>query len=116
MHRYVCAGGRCLECNLSSIEFVCKGAFRNAVHHYEKLIYGEIGKEEFQTAQNATNEKKASWDGIIASKAAYEEQYQMFRKLLRACYKEIALGEIMDCIDEILTDTGKQIMVRWCIK
>ena len=91
-------------------------AFRNAVHHYEKFVYGEISKEEFRIAQDAANEKKAIRDGFIASKATYEEQYQMFCKLLKASYKEISLNEIMDCIDKILIDTGKQIMVKWCIK
>ena len=91
-------------------------AFRNAVHHYEKFVYGEISKEEFRIAQDAANEKKAIQDGFIASKATYEEQYQMFCKLLKASYKEISLNEIMDCIDKILIDTGKQIMVKWCIK
>ena len=79
--------------------------FRNAVHHYEKFVYGEIGKEKFRVAQDAANEKKAIRDGIITSKAVYEEQYQVFCKLLKASYKEIALSEIIDCIDKILIDT-----------
>lgn len=90
-------------------------AFRNAVHHYEKFVCGEIGKEEFRVAQDAANEKKEIRDGIIASKAAYKEQYQVFRKLLRASYKEIALNEIMDCIDEITIYPAKSIVVKWTI-
>lgn len=89
--------------------------FRNAVHHYEKFVYGEIDKEEFRIAQNTANEKKDIRDSIIASKAAYKEQYQVFRKLLRASYKEIALNEIMDCIDEITICPGKSITVKWAI-
>lgn len=87
--------------------------FRNAVHHYEKFVYGEISKEEFRIAQDAANEKRTIRDRIIASKAAYKEQYQVFRKLLRASYKEIALNEIMDCIDEITICPGKSITVKW---
>ncbi len=92
-----------------------QGAFRNAVHHYEKFVYGEINKEEFRAAQDAANEKKAIRDGIIASKAAYEEQYQVFCKLLKASYKEIALSEIMDCINEITICPDKNITVKWAI-
>lgn len=63
-------------------------AFRNAVHHYEKFVYEEISKEEFRTIQDAANELKAIRDSIIASKAAYKEQYQVFRKLSRASCKK----------------------------
>lgn len=91
-------------------------AFRNAVHHYEKFVCGEICKEEFRAAQDAANEKKAMRDDIIASKTAYEKQNQVFCKLLKANFKEIAISEIMDCIDKILIDTGRQIMVKWCME
>ena len=90
-------------------------AFRNAVHHYERFVYGEIGKEEFRAAQDSANEKKTIRDGIITSKEAYEKQYQVFRKLLKARYKEIALNEIMDCIDEIIIFPNKNITVKWAI-
>lgn len=91
-------------------------AFRNAVHHYEKFVCGEICKEEFRAAQDVANEKKAMRDDIIASKTAYEKQYQVFCKLLKASCKEIAISEIMDCIDKILIDTGRQIMIKWCME
>lgn len=90
-------------------------AFRNAVHHYERFVYGEISKEEFRAAQDAANEKKAIRDDIIASKTAYEKQYQVFRKLLKVSCKEIALSEIMDCIDEIIIYPNKNITVKWAI-
>lgn len=90
-------------------------AFRNAVHHYERFVCGEISKEEFRAAQDAANEKKAIRDGIIASKTAYEKQYQVFRKLLKVSCKEIALSEIMDCIDEIIIYPNKNITVKWAI-
>lgn len=89
--------------------------FRNAVLYYEKFVYGEISKEEFRAVQDAANEKKAIRDYIIASKAAYEKQYQVFRKLLKASYKEIALSEIMDCIGEIIICPNKNIAVKWAI-
>ena len=90
-------------------------AFRNAIRHYERFVDGEISKEEFRAAQDAANEKKAIRDDIIASKTAYEKQYQVFRKLLKASHKEIALSEIMDCIDEIIICPNKNITVKWAI-
>ena len=90
-------------------------AFRNAIRHYERFVDGEISKEEFRAAQDAANEKKAIRDDIIASKMAYEKQYQVFHKLLKASHKEIALSEIMDCIDEIIICPNKNITVKWVI-
>ena len=90
--------------------------FRNAIHHYEMFVDGKISKDEFRAVQDAANEKKAIRDNIIASKVAYEKQYQMFRKLLKASYKEIALDEIMDCIDKITICPNKNIIVQWAIE
>ncbi len=89
--------------------------FKNAVHHYEMFVDGKINKDEFRAVQDAANEKKAIRDNIIASKMAYEKQYQVFRKLLKASYKEIALDEIMDCIDKITICPNKNITVQWAI-
>lgn len=90
--------------------------FRDAVYHYETFVYGEIGKEEFRAVEDVANEKKAIRDGIIASKTAYEKQYQVFCKLLKASCKEIALSEIMDCITEIIIHSGKTITVKWALE
>ena len=90
--------------------------FRNAVHYYEMFVDGKISKDEFRAVQDAANEKKAIRDNIIASKVAYEKQYQVFRKLLKASYKEIALDEIMDCIDKITICLNKNITVQWAIE
>lgn len=91
-------------------------AFRNAIGHYERFVDGEISKEEFRAAQDAANEKKAIRDGMVTSKTDYERQYQVFRKLLKASHKEIALSEIMDCIDEIIICPNKNITVKWAVK
>lgn len=106
---------RSLDNNIAQSDQQYQEAFRNAVHHYERFVYGESGKEKFRVAQDAANEKKAIRDGIIASKTAYEKQYQVFRKLLQVSYKEIALSEIMDCIDEIIICPNKNITVKWAI-
>lgn len=80
------------------------------------FVDGEISKEEFRVAQSAANKKKAIRDGLITSKTDYERQYQVFRKLLKASHKEIALSEIMDCIDEIIICPNKNITVKWAIE
>ena len=91
-------------------------AFRNAIRHYERFVDGEISKEEFRATQDAANEKKAIRDDTITSKTDYERLYQLFRKLLKASHKEIALSEIMDCIDEIIICPNKSITVKWAIE
>ena len=53
---------------------------------------------------------------MVTSKTDYERQYQVFRKLLKASHKEIALSEIMGCIDEIIICPNKNITVKWAIK
>ena len=40
-------------------------AFRNAIYHYEKFVYGEISKEEFRTIQDTANKRKQS--GMVSS-------------------------------------------------
>ena len=40
--------------------------------------------------------------GAIADKEAYEKQYQVFCKLLKASRKEVPLSEIIDCIERIV--------------
>ena len=87
--------------------------FKNAVHHYEKFVCGEVSKEEFRAVQDVANEKKVIRDCIIASKATYEKQYQVFRKLLKASRKEIPLSEIVDCIEQIVVDVDRRIVVKW---
>ena len=62
------------------------------------------------------NEKKAIRDDTITSKTDYERLYQLFHKLLKASHKEIALSEIMDCIEEIIICPNKSITVKWAIK
>ena len=103
---------RRLDHDISQSDQQNQEAFRNAVQHYERFVYGEIGKEEFRAAQDIANEKKTVWDDVIASKTVYEKQYQMFRKLLKARYKEIALSKIMDCIDEVIIYPAKSIVVK----
>ena len=76
----------------------------------------EISKDEFRVVQDAANEKKVIRNDIITSKTAYEKQYQVFRKLLKASYKEITLSEIMDCINEIIIYPNKNITVKWAIE
>lgn len=105
-----------LNNDIDQVDGQYQEVFRNAIQHYEKFVYGEIRKEEFRLVQDTANEKKAIWDDLVASKAAYEKQYQVFRKLLKASCKAITLSEIMDCIDEIIIYPNKSITVKWVME
>ena len=88
-------------------------AWINAMEHYEQYVEGELTKEEFRTIQDIANQAKASFIQATESKAAYEKQYTRFRKLLSASNKDISLSEIMSCIDKVIVDNGKKIVVEW---
>ena len=90
-------------------------AWINAMEHYEKFVQGEISKEEFREVQDIANQAKESLIQATESEVAYEKQYAKFRKLLFASDKSIPLSEIVDCIDKIMVDKGKNIVVKWNI-
>lgn len=90
-------------------------AWINAMEHYEKYVQGEVSKEEFRAVQDVANHAKEVLIQTTECKAAYEEQYTKFRKLLSASSKDIPLGEIVDCIDQITVDEGKRIVVKWIV-
>ena len=50
---------------------------------------------------------------LLTDKEAYEKQYQVFCKLLKASRKEVPLSEIIDCIERIVVDVDRKIMVKW---
>ena len=90
-------------------------AWINAMVHYEKYVQGEISKEEFRAVQDIANQTKEALIQATEGKAAYETQYAKFRKLLSASSKDIPLSEIVDSINKIVVDTGRQIVVKWNI-
>ena len=90
-------------------------AWINAMEHYEKYVQGEISKEEFRAVQDIANQTKEALIQATEGKAAYETQYAKFRKLLSASSKDIPLSEIVDSINKIVVDTGRQIVVKWNI-
>jgi len=51
--------------------------------------------------------------GMLPSKKRHEIQYAKFRKLLSASSKDVPLSEIVDCIDKIVVDGGRNIVVKW---
>ena len=85
------------------------------MEHYEKYVQGEISKEEFRTVQDIANQAKEALIQVTESKAAHEEQYTKFRKLLSASNKDIPLSEIVECIDKVIVDGGGKIVVKWNI-
>ena len=90
-------------------------AWTNAMEHYEQYDQGEISKEALRAALDAAHEAKAVLAGVTERKAACEKEYSIFRKLLSASDKRISLNEIMDCVEKIVVDVGKKIMVKWNI-
>lgn len=89
-------------------------AWMKAAEHFEQFVQGEISREEFRTVQDTANDAKEVLAKMLEQKANYEKRYRAFRKLLFASSKEIPLSEIMDCIDKIVVDDGRQVMVEWC--
>ena len=88
-------------------------AWIDAMEHYEKYVQGEISKEEFRIVQDIANQARDVLIQATERKTACEKQYAVFRKLLSANSKEIPLSEIMDCINKVIVDNGKKIMVEW---
>jgi len=83
-----------------------------AMVHYERFIKGEISREEFQAVQGVADSALISLSPATKRRDSYKKQYA-FRKLLSANNKEILLSEIMDYIEKITVDDGRQIVVEW---
>lgn len=90
-------------------------AFENGMHHYEKFVDGEIDRTELRTVLDYANELKVALEGVVTQKTTYEKQYQMLRKLLRVSDKELPLSEIMEVINKIVVDAGKEIIVEFAL-
>lgn len=90
-------------------------AWTNAMEHYEQYVRGEISKEALRAALDAAHVAKAVLTDVTERKAAYEKEHSIFRKLLSASEKRISLSEIMDCVEKIVVDVDKKIMVKWNI-
>lgn len=84
-----------------------------SMKQYEKYVMGEGSKEAIAAARPAKEQAEAELNRAIADKEAYEKQYQVFFKLLKASRKEVPLSEIIDCIERIVVDVDRKIMVRW---
>ena len=80
---------------------------------YEGVVEGRNNAEDLQIQRETVSLATAHLDGLCANKAAYEKQYQVFRKLLSASCKETPLDEIKDYIDKIVVDMGKHIVIKW---
>jgi chaperonin GroEL (HSP60 family) len=77
------------------------------------IVDGEGSKEAIAAARPAKEQAEAELNRAIADKEAYEKQYQVFCKLLKASRKEVPLSEIIDCIERIVVDVDRKIMVKW---
>ncbi len=84
-----------------------------SMKQYEKYVMGEGSKEAIAAVRPAKEQAEAELNRAIADKEAYEKQYQVFCKLLKASRKEVPLSEIIDCIERIVVDVDRKIMVKW---
>lgn len=80
---------------------------------YEGLVKGEKSIEDLWSARDIANQTNADLDGLMASKADYEKQYQVFHKLLRVSNKEPPFSEVIEYIEKITVDQGRRIVVEW---
>ena len=90
-------------------------SWTNAMEHYEQYVRGEISNEALRTALDVAHEAKAVLAEVMEQKAACEKEYRIFRRLLSASDKRISLSEIMDCVEKIVVDASKKIVVKWSI-
>lgn len=84
-----------------------------SMKQYEKYVMGEGSKEAIVSARPAKEQAEAELNRAIADKEAYEKQYRVFCKLLKASRKEVPLSEIIDCIEWIVVDANRKIVVKW---
>jgi len=80
--------------------------------HYKQFVRGEISREKFCVVQNTVTDVLKLLTEATKCKDFYEKQYATFRKLLLASNQKIPLSEIMDCIDKIVVDNGRKIVVK----
>lgn len=84
-----------------------------SMKQYEKYVMGEGSKEAIAAARPAKEQAEAELNRAIADKETYEKQYRVFCKLLKASRKEVPLSEITDCIEWIVVDVDRKIVVKW---
>lgn len=63
-------------------------------------------------ALDAAHDAKSVLAEVSEQRTVYDKEYSIFRKLLFASNKSIPLNEIMDCIDKVAVDAGKEIVVK----
>lgn len=90
-------------------------AWANTMELYEQYVRGELNKETLRVALDAAHAAKAVLAETSEQKAAYDKEYSIFRKLLSASDKHISLSEIMDCVEKIVVDADREIVVKWNI-
>ena len=80
---------------------------------YEQYVMGEGSKEAIADARPVKEQAEVELNRAIADKEACEKQYRVFCKLLKASRKEVPLSEIVDCIEQIVVDVNRRIVVKW---
>ena len=81
---------------------------------YEKYVMGEGPKEAIAAARPARERAEAALKAAIAEKKAYEELYRVLCKLMKVSRKEVPLSKVVDCVEQIVVDVDRRIVVKWC--
>lgn len=98
---------------ISELTKISERAWTNAMKYYEQYVRGESGKEDLRAALDTAHDAKSVLADVTEQKTAYDKEYSVFRKLLSASDKCIPISEIMDCIEKIIVDAGRRIVVKW---
>ena len=102
-----------LDSTIEAASLKYKEATDFNMKQYEKYVIGEGPKEAIAAARPAKEQAEAELNRAIADKVAYEKQYRVFCKLLKASRKEVPLSEIVACIEQIVVDVDRRIVVKW---
>lgn len=87
-----------------------------SMKQYERFILGEGSSEAIAESRPARQQAETELKAATADKAAYEERYRVFCKLMKVSRKEIPLNEVVECIEQITVDTDRRIVVKWAEK
>ena len=98
---------------ISELTKISERTWANAMKYYEQYVRGETDKEDLRAALDTAHDAKSALADVTEQKAAYDKEYSVFRKLLSASDKRIPISEIMDCIEKIIVDAGRRIVVQW---
>lgn len=104
---------RAFDKQIAQYEQQSDQAWNNIKQNYEAFVQGNLTEQELREILSAASQSKKIYVETVKFKEEYEKQYATFCKLLTVSRNDLPLSEIIDCIDQIVVDNGKQIVVKW---